>query len=155
MCIKLNIDSAPFDSNLELNPKDYYKELKDHRCINVLSEPLILRIPAPCEPVTLYLTSYSTDTIELYWSKPNLYSQQIDPDNPDKQLHVYRHLIGYKLEVNQIQQRTLESNETCCTLTKCKPLHTYSIVIVTQTCLHSDALVIIEKKKFKKFRTKF
>lgn len=123
---------------------DHYKELKDHRCINVLSEPLVLRIPAPCEPVSLNLTSYSSETIDIYWAKPSLYTQQNDPDNPDRSLHVYRHLIGYKLEVNQIEQRSLEANENSCTLFKCKPLNTYSIVIVARTCLQTDAMVNYE-----------
>jgi len=141
VCIKLVIGSETSQNFVESETTDYYKELKDHRCTNVLSELLIFRMPAPCEPVSLNLTSYSSESIELYWAKPSLYSHQKDPDNSDTDIHVYRHLIGYKLEVNQIKQRTLESNETSCTLTKCKPMNTYSIVIVSLTCLRKDAEV--------------
>jgi hypothetical protein len=138
--IKLTIES---DSTNNSEKIDHYKELKDHRCTNVLSEALILRVPAPCEPVSLLLTAYSNETIDFYWAKPCLYSKQPDPDNIDQDLHIYRHLIGYRLEVNQIKQRTLESNENSCTLTKCKPLNTYSLVIVSLSCLKNDAEVII------------
>lgn len=141
VCLKLVVDSETSQKFVESEANDYFKELKDHRCTNVLSEPLIFRMPAPCEPVSLNLTSYSSESIELYWAKPSLYSFQKDPDNPDTDIHVYRHLIGYKLEVNQIKQRNIDSNETTCTLTKCKPMNTYSIVIVTLTCLRTDAEV--------------
>lgn len=106
----------------------------------------MVRVPAPCEPVVINLVSYSSDTIELYWAKPSLYSQHRDPENADKRLHLYRHLIGYRIEVNGIRQRSLGPKENFCTLTKCKPLSTYNIVVVAVTCLasvaeHQDPLV--------------
>ena len=116
---------------------DHYNELRDTRCTNVASNILMLRVPAPCEPVVLNLTGYSSETVDIYWPRPCLYSQHVDVAAPDQKLHLYRHLLGYRLEVNGIRQRTLEPNETTCTLTKCKPLHTYNICIVTLTCLSS------------------
>jgi hypothetical protein len=117
---------------------DYYKELSDSRLVNVKSETMILRVPAPCEPAVVNLTSYTNETIDLYWSKPNLHSQHKDPNNPERKYNLYRHLLGYRLEVNNIRQRELSSNENICTLTKCKPSYTYSIVVISRTCLSTS-----------------
>ena len=146
--IKLNIDSdiqstVSFKLDQEakelLNSRiDHYKELKDSRCTNVLSEPLVMRVPAPCEPPIVHLTGYTSETIDVYWAKPSLYSVHKDPDNQEQKIHLYRHLIRYRLEVNGIRQRTLEANENVCKLTKCKPLNTYNIVVVAMTCLTSS-----------------
>ncbi len=149
--IKLNIESDQLcghevhfqnDNSLELQT-DHYKELKEYRCTNVLSEPLLLRIPAPCEPVTVHLSGYTSETIDIYWNRPNLYSQHRDLDNPDQKFNLYRHLIGYRLEVNGINQRFIAPNENVCTLIKCRPLNTYSIVIVALTCLSTAVEVIL------------
>ena len=131
VCIKLNIESE--DELME--EVNHYKELKDTRCINVLSEQLMMRVPAPCEPVVLNLTGYTNEKFDIYWAKPNLYSQHSYSDCPEQKFHIHRSLIGYKLHVNGIQQRTLEACETSCTLIKCKPLNTYNIVIVALTCI--------------------
>ena len=107
--IKLNIDSdthsvVNFQLDNELVDKkdiftsriDHYKQLKDSRCTNVLSEPLVMRVPAPCEPPVLNLTGYSTETVDIYWAKPCLYSKHKDVNNPPENVHLYRHLIGYR-----------------------------------------------------------
>lgn len=148
--IKLNIDSETInlinlgiDENFVNDLKiDHYRELKDSRCTNVLSESLYMRVPAPCDPVTVNLTGYTSETADIYWAKPCLYSQHRDPDNPEQKIHLYRHLIGYRLEINNIRQRSLNPNENVCTLTKCKPLNTYNIVIVALTCLSTAVEVI-------------
>ena len=121
------------DSQIEKT--DYYKDLNDYRCVNILSASIMVRVPAPCEPVVLYLTGYGTDRINLGWSKPNLYSSQKDPDNPQLKLHLNRILLGYRLEINGVTQKTLESDKLTCTLTKCKQNKTYNIVMITRTCL--------------------
>lgn len=123
--------------------EDHYNELKYSRCTNVLSEPVIVRVPAPCEPVIVGLVSYTSENIDLYWPKPCLYSQHRDPENPEQKIHLYRHLIGYRIEVNGIRQRSLGPNENFCSLTKCKPLNTYTIVVVAVTCLSTAAEVYI------------
>lgn len=153
--IKLNIDSdtvsmVNFRLEDELNYTefsqanvDHYAELKDTRCTNVLSQPLLLRVPAPCEPVFVNLTGYTSETIDLYWAKPSLYSQHRDPENKEQKLHLYRHLLGYRIEVNGIKQRSLSANENVCTLTKCKPLNTYNIVVIALTCLSTTTEVVL------------
>jgi hypothetical protein len=66
-----------------------------------------------------------------------LYSQHREPDNSDQKYHLSRHLIGYRIEVNGIRQRSLNATENFCSLTKCKPSNTYNIVVVAVTCLSS------------------
>jgi hypothetical protein len=78
---------------------DHYKQLKDSRCTNVLSDPLLIRVPAPCESPILNLTGYSSDTIELYWAKPCLYSKHKDVTTGEEKVHMYRHLLGYRYVV--------------------------------------------------------
>ena len=139
--IKLTIDPE------KRSESDHYQELKDNRRTNVLSEPLIVRIPAPCEPCILNTTGYTSESVDLYWARPNLHSQHKHPENAEKKYNLFRHLLGYRLEVNGIQQRSLSADETVCTLTKCKPQHTYSIVIVALTCL-TEALDVSFLKDF-------
>jgi hypothetical protein len=133
MCmVQFDLENEHADAEFKI---DHFKELKDSRCTNVVSESLFLRVPAPCEPVTVHLSGYTSETIDIYWAKPNLHSQHRDPENGDQKLNLYRHLIGYRLEVNGIRQRSIAPNETICTLTKCRPQNTYNIVIVALTCL--------------------
>jgi hypothetical protein len=151
VCVRLHIDAAENKYSNELNQSgaelkdkiDYYKELKDNRCIHVSSEQLVMRVPAPCEPTTISLTGYTPETIDIQWPKPNLYSQHINPDNPDKRINIYRYLIGYKLLVNNIQLRSLQTHETVCTLIKCKPLNTYNIVLSALTCIPDETNEVI------------
>lgn len=146
VCVKLHIDATTNKYCTELNDNNaalsnrinYYKELKDNRCINVSSEQLVMRVPAPCEPTSISLTGYTNETIDIQWPKPYLYSQHNNPDNPDQRIHIYRHLIGYKLLVNNIQLRSLQAHETVCTLIKCKPLNTYNIVLSALTCIPDE-----------------
>ncbi len=145
--IRLNIESSntadneKFSDETDLDRRiNFYKELKDNRCINVASEHLLIRVPAPCEPPIVSLTGYTSETIDIYWPRPNMYSQHKDVDIPGQKIHLYRKLIGYQLLVNEIQQRSLQWHETSCTLIKCKPLHTYNIVIKALTCLPDKEL---------------
>ncbi len=156
VCMRLNIESLELDDDKFNDESDlgrrinHYKELKDNRCINVASEHLLMRVPAPCEPPIVSLTGYTSETIDIYWPKPSMCSQHKNPENPDQKIHLYRRLIGYQLLVNEIQQRSLQWNETSCTLIKCKPLHTYNIVIRALTCLpdeESDKLMPLVDKE--------
>jgi hypothetical protein len=133
MClVQFDMENEHADAEFKV---DHFKELKDSRCTSVVSEPLFLRIPAPCEAVTVHLAGYTSETIDIYWAKPSLHSSHRDPENTDQKQHLYRHLIGYRLEVNGIRQRSIAPNETICTLTKCRPANTYNVVIVALTCL--------------------
>lgn len=146
VCVKLHIDTTDKYSN-ELNDNDAtlknrinnYKELKDNRCINVSSEQMVMRVPAPCEPTSISLTGYTNETIDIQCPKTYLYSQHNNSDNPDQRIHIYRHLIWYKLLVKNIQLRSLQAHETVCTLIKCKPLNTYNIVLSALTCYPDES----------------
>ncbi|RNA29036.1 hypothetical protein BpHYR1_040456, partial [Brachionus plicatilis] len=129
--IKLNIES---DSGIE-SGENHYKDIKNSRCTNVCSEALVFRVPAPCEPVIVNLNGYTSDSIEIFWAKPCMYSEHKDPDNMDENMFLFRHLIGYRIEVNGIRQRSVAPHENFCILTKCKPQTTYNIVVIAQTCL--------------------
>ena len=102
--MKLTIDAkTPTNSDEDLKSKiNHYKELKDNRCVNVASQHLLVRVPAPCEPPIVSLTGYTSETIDIYWPRPSLYSQHRNPNNLEQKIHLYRRLIGYQLMVNEI-----------------------------------------------------
>jgi hypothetical protein len=132
--IKLTLD-AEYERN-----GSHYNELRDRRTTHILSEPLVVRIPAPCEVPLLFLTGYSTTTIDLYWPKPSMYSQHVHPEDANDNYILYRHLLGYKIEVNGVTQKELSSKDNMCTLTNCKPLNAYNIILIARTCLVDDVI---------------
>jgi hypothetical protein len=116
----------------------YFNEIKERRTINVVSESVVYRVPAPCETPTLLLTGYTDRTIDLYWPKPLLYSEHICPDDPDNKYRINRQLLSYRIEVNDIDQMDLTSAENTCALTKCKPSNSYNIVLIARTCILNE-----------------
>lgn len=107
-----------------------------------------MRVPAPCEPTSISLTGYTKEKIEIQWPNPYLYSQHNNPDNPDQRIHIYRHLIGYKFLVNNIQLRSLQAHETVCMLIKCKPLNTYNIILSALTCIPDESNEVSSRTSF-------
>ena len=132
--IKLTLDTE-YEKNETFT---HYNELKDRRTTHIISEAIISRIPAPCETPIIYLTGYTTTTIDLHWPKPSMYSQHTNIDDINNNYIIYRHLLGYKIEVNGITQKELSNKEHMCTLTNCKPSNVYNIVLIARTCLTDD-----------------
>jgi hypothetical protein len=125
----------------------YFNEIKERRTINVVSESVLYRVPAPCETPLLLLTGYTDRTIDLYWPKPLMYSEHICPDDPDSKYRINRQLLGYRIEVNDIDQKELTGRENTCVLTKCKPSHSYNIVLVARTCMISEVSFILQSSQ--------
>lgn len=121
--------------------KSHYNELKDRRTAHILSDAIDARVPAPCETPVVHLTGYSLNTIDLYWAKPLMHSEHIDPDDNEKRYNVHRKLIGYRIEVNGINQNNLNSKENECTLINCRPGNLYNVVLIARTCLINTATI--------------
>jgi hypothetical protein len=136
--IKTNID---LDNSTK--KYSYFHEIKERRTINVVSESVVYRVPAPCETPLLLLTGYTDKTIDLYWPKPLMYSEHLCPADSNVKYHINRQLLGYRIEVNDIDQQHLTGKENTCVLTKCKPSHTYSVVLIARTCILNEVFFIL------------
>ncbi|XP_023933288.1 uncharacterized protein LOC106180596 isoform X1 [Lingula anatina] len=105
---------------------------ENRRTAHIVGKPLWARTKAPCEPPKLYITGYSTSTIQLYWEKPVLFTV-LGKEEEDKR-YLKRCLEGYKLEINGKLHMRLGPAAQSVTLTKCKYAKTYSVVLVAMTC---------------------
>jgi hypothetical protein len=127
----------------------HYNELKNRRTTHINSDTIVVRVPAPCETPLIFMTGYSTTTVDLNWPKPSMYSEHVNIDDPNNNYIIYRHLLGYKIEVNGITQKELSNKENMCTLTNCKPSHAYNIVLIARTCLTDDVNINLFLTEFK------
>lgn len=119
----------------------HYNELKNRRTTHLNSDSIIVRVPAPCEAPIVFLTGYTTSTVDLHWPKPSMYSEHTNIDDLNNNYIIYRHLLGYKIEVNGITQKELSNKDNMCTLTNCKPSNSYNIVLIARTCLVDDVSI--------------
>ena len=120
-------------TNIEGDKRDPESEKRNRRTTHVLSKPLHVRPNAPCEPPTPIVTSYTTDSIQLYWERPLLYAV-LGKDGNDNPKYLKMSLEGYRLEINGKPHMRLMPSAQSCTLVKCRPGKTYQIVLVALTC---------------------
>ncbi len=118
---------------IDSDRKDPENEKKNRRTTHVMSKPIFVRTRAPCEAPIPYITGYTTNTIQLYWEKPLLYSI-VGKDENDNAKYLKLSLEGYRLEINGKPHMRLVSSAQSCTLVKCRPGKTYRIVLVALTC---------------------
>ncbi|XP_041347758.1 uncharacterized protein LOC121367568 [Gigantopelta aegis] len=132
--IKTSLDREKWDSGIE----------KYRRTAHVMSAPLLARTRAPIEPPQVLVMSYTENTANLYWEKPQLMSL-VGKDEEGNPEYLRRYLEGYKLEVNGKLQCCLGPSAQSCTLTKCRPGKLYEVALVAMTCTE-------EVKKQRKMR---
>lgn len=138
--IKININDEP--EMYSGQAYSHFNQLKDRRTINVVSEPIFVRVPAPCEAPFVLLNGYTLKSIDLYWPKPCMHSDHVDPDDRTKTYNIYRKLLGYRIEVNGINQKEVGPKENGCTIIHCKPSKVYSVVLIARTCLIDVSKVV-------------
>ncbi|XP_076447663.1 uncharacterized protein LOC143284653 isoform X3 [Babylonia areolata] len=134
--IKTSLNPDQWDSGIE----------KFRRTAHVMSKPLVVWTRAPIEPPRLLVQSYDMSSAVLYWEKPILMSI-IGKDEEGNPRYLRRYLEGYRLEINGKVQSCLGPQAQTCTLTKCKPGKTYSVVLVAMTCTEDRRRE--RKEKFK------
>lgn len=120
-------------STIDPDHKDPESEKKNRRTTHVASQAIFVRTRAPCEAPVMLITGYTSDTIQLYWEKPLLYST-IGKDEHGNPKCLKLSLEGYRLEINGKPHMRLVAAAQSCTLVKCRPGKTYKVVLVALTC---------------------
>ena len=123
--VKTSMDSTASDSTFS-----------DRRTTNVLSKSITARTRAPCEAPQPIITGYTPTTVRLHWQRPLLEAAagQRHDDSATDQRHVRLSLEGYRLDINGQPHMRLTPATHECTLIKCRPGKTYSIMLVALTC---------------------
>ena len=96
------------------------------------------RPPGPREQPEIYLTGYTTQTIDLIWNRPNLFSMIDHPEKNNEQLKIHRRLLGYQIDINGRKHDTLDKDQHRCTLTECQPGRTYDVQLIAQTTVQNE-----------------
>lgn len=96
------------------------------------------RAPGPRERPEIYLTGYTTNTIDLTWNKLNLFTWMDHPEKNNEQLKIHRRLLGYQVDVNNRKHKTLDKDQNRCTLTECQPSQTYEVQLIAQTSAQNE-----------------
>ncbi|CAF4997670.1 unnamed protein product, partial [Rotaria magnacalcarata] len=134
---KISLDSyLSVKVNLEDDNDDTNR--KELRLTTTETASVRFHVPVTCERPEIYLTGYTTDTIELEWSKPNLFSIIDHPEKVNEQLRIHRRLLAYRVEINGRQQNKLEGNQYKCTLAKCRPDEEYKVQLCAQTIVQYE-----------------
>ncbi|CAM4854988.1 unnamed protein product [Rotaria socialis] len=134
---KISLDSyLSVKVNLEDDNDDTNR--KELRLTTTETASVRFHAPVTCERPEIYLTGYTTDTIDLEWNKPNLFSIIDHPEKVNEQLKIHRRLLAYRVEINGRQQNKLEGNQYKCTLTKCQPDEEYKVQLCAQTIVQYE-----------------
>ncbi|GFR62047.1 fibronectin, partial [Elysia marginata] len=135
-------------TSLEPDAWDGSSVEKFRRTAHVMGRPFYARTRAPIEPPRVLVTSYTQMSAGLYWEKPPLMSV-VGKEQDGTPKYLRRYLQGYKLEINGKLQCCLGPESNSCTLTKCKPGRSYSVVLVAMTCTEEGRKA--RKHKFKNY----
>jgi hypothetical protein len=133
---KISLDSI---FSVKINLEDNNDETSRKEIRLTTTESIIVRFhtPATCERPEIYLTGYTTDTVDLTWNKPNLFSIIDHPEKNNEQLKIHRRLIGYRVDINGQKHNTLDEDQYRCTLTECKPGEKYQVQLIAQTIVQN------------------
>jgi hypothetical protein len=134
--IKINLE----DDNDETNRKQI--------CLTTTETTSVrYRIPGLSERPEIYLTGYTTTTVDLTWNKPNMFSIIDHPEILNEQINIHRRLLGYRVEINGRKYNTLGEDQYQCTLTECQAGEEYKVQLVAQTTIQNEYLNDMVKKK--------
>jgi hypothetical protein len=96
------------------------------------------RTPGLSERPEIYLTGYTTTTIDLTWNKPNMFGIIEHPEKLSEQIKIHRRLLGYRVEINGQKYNTLNEDQYQCTLTECRAGEEYKVQLVAQTVIQNE-----------------
>ena len=134
--IKINLE----DDNNEINRKQI-------RLTTTETTTVRYRIPGLSERPEIYLTGYTTETIDLTWNKPNMFSIIDHPERLNEQLNIHRRLLGYRIEINGRKYNTLDEDQYQCTLTECQAGEEYKVQLVAQTLIQNEYINDMVKRE--------
>jgi hypothetical protein len=95
-------------------------------------------MPSTCERPEIYLTGYTTNTIDLAWNKPNVFNIIDHPEQINEQLRIHCRILGYKIDIDGRTQKTLDEDQYQCTLTECQPGQEYKVQLIAQTTIQNE-----------------
>lgn len=141
---------AFFSVKINLDDDSNEQSRKESCCTTTESVLVRFHIPDICEQPQLYLTGYTTKTIDLAWNKPNMFYLIDHPEKLHEKLKIHYRLSGYRIDVNQSTQNKLDEHEHRCTLTECQPGDQYKIQLFAQTVVQNEYMdeVVNQKKSF-------
>ena len=142
---KISIDSL-FSIKINLEDDNDERSRKEIRLTTTETASVRFRLPSLSERPEVYLTGYSTTTIDLTWNKPNMFSIIDHPERLNEQIKLHRRLLGYRVEINGRKYNTLDENQYQCTLTECQAGEDYKVQLVTQTTIQTEYMTDTVKK---------
>jgi hypothetical protein len=125
--MKINLDDEDDESNR-----------KEIRLTTTETASVRFRTPGLSERPEIYLTGYTTTTIDLTWNKPNMFSVIDHPEKLSEQIKIHRRLLGYRVEINGRKYNTLNEDQYQCTLTECQAGEEYKVQLVAQTVIQNE-----------------
>jgi len=142
---KISLDSL---FNIQINLEDENNEInrKEIRLTTTETASVRFRTPGLSERPEIYLTGYTTTTIDLTWNKPNMFSIIEHPEKLNEQIKVHRRLLGYRVEINGRKYDTLKEDQYQCTLTECQAGEEYKVQLVAQTIIQNEYINDTVKK---------
>lgn len=111
---------------------------KEIRLTTTETASVRFRAPGLSERPEVYLTGYTTTTIDLTWNKPNTFSVIDHPEKLNEVIKIHRRLLGYRVEINGEKYNTLNDDQYQCTLTECQAGEEYRVQLVAQTAIQNE-----------------
>lgn len=134
---KISLDSY-FSIKINLEDESDESSRKEIRLTTTETTPISFQVPGLAEKPEVYLTGYTTSTIDLTWNKPNMFTVIEHPEKLNESIKIHRNLLAYRVEVNGQRYNTLAKDKYQCTLTECKPGEEYKVQLVVQTAIQAQ-----------------
>ncbi len=145
---KISLDSL-FSMKINLEDESDETSRKEIRLTTTEVASVRFRTPGLSERPEIYLTGYTTATIDLTWNKPNMFSIIEHPEKLNEQIKIHRRLLGYRVEINGRKYNTLNEDQYQCTLTECQAGEEYKVQLVAQTVIQNEYINDTVKKTTK------
>jgi len=134
---KISLDSI-FSIKINLEDDDDETSRKEIRLTTTKSTSVRFHAPATCEQPEIYLTGYTTNTIDFAWNKPNMFRIIDHPEKINEKLRIHRRLIGYRIDINGREHQVLDEDQYRCTLTKCQPDEKFEVQLIARTIVQNE-----------------
>ncbi len=134
---KICLDSI-FSVKINLEDNNDETTRKEIRLTTTGSATVRFHAPSTCERPEIYLTGYTTNTIDLAWNKLNMFNMIDHPEKNNEKLKIHRRLIGYRVNINGQKYSTLDEDQYRCTLTKCQPGEKHEVQLIARTIVHNE-----------------
>lgn len=136
---KIALDSL---FSVKINLDDDREEMNRKQIRLTTTEPISVRFRPPglAERPEIYLTGYTTKTIDLTWNKPNMFTVIDHPEKLNEQIKLHRQLVGYRVEINGQKYNHLDNDQYQCTLTECRAGNDYNVQLVVQSVVQAEYL---------------